>query len=125
VSVLPQLTPDTDLGAATVAAYAERAGVEVDVFVKGLVPALTPEQVGAGVRDIATGQHSGHNAYALTSTGLSPVSWLTERGDDLALEKFDTGPVVGRLREVADDVFAAEVAQSLHRGDHLLRCAGA
>jgi NAD(P)-dependent dehydrogenase (short-subunit alcohol dehydrogenase family) len=73
VSVLPQLTPDTDLGAAAVTAYAERAGVEVDVFAKGLRPALTPALVGAGVRDIATGQHSGHNAYALTAAGLAPL----------------------------------------------------
>ena len=29
--------------------------------------------VGAGVRDIATGQHSGHNTYALTAAGLAPL----------------------------------------------------
>lgn len=73
VSVLPALTPATELGAGAVAAYAERAGVEVDVFVKGMQPALTTEQVGAAVREIATGADDGHSAYALTAAGLSPL----------------------------------------------------
>jgi NAD(P)-dependent dehydrogenase (short-subunit alcohol dehydrogenase family) len=36
VSVLPQLTPATELGAPHVAAYAEREGVDVDTFRKSL-----------------------------------------------------------------------------------------
>lgn len=73
VSVLPALTPATELGQAAVAAYAEQAGVQVDVFVKGLQPALTAEQVGAAVLAIATGADDGHDAYTLTAAGLSAL----------------------------------------------------
>jgi hypothetical protein len=54
VSVLPQLTPATDLGARAVAAYAERQGVDIDTFVKSRGPTLTPEQVGQSILEIAT-----------------------------------------------------------------------
>ena len=74
VSVLPQLTSATDLGAPYVAAYAEREGVDVDTFVKSLGTPLTAEQVGKSVLEIATGQRLDHNAYALTSAGLSPLA---------------------------------------------------
>jgi NAD(P)-dependent dehydrogenase (short-subunit alcohol dehydrogenase family) len=73
VSVLPQLTPDTDLGSAAVAAYAERQGVDVDTFVASLRPVLTAEQVGKSVLEIATGQGRNHRAYMLSSAGLSPL----------------------------------------------------
>ena len=74
VSVLPQLTPATDLGATAVAAYAERQGVDVDTFVKSSGPALTPEQVGKSVLEIATARQKDHRAYTLTSAGLSPLA---------------------------------------------------
>jgi NAD(P)-dependent dehydrogenase (short-subunit alcohol dehydrogenase family) len=73
VSVLPALTPETDLGAKAVAAYAERQGVDVDTFVQSLRPPLTAEQVGKSVLDIAIGQQRGHRAYMLTAAGLSPL----------------------------------------------------
>jgi NAD(P)-dependent dehydrogenase (short-subunit alcohol dehydrogenase family) len=73
VSVLPQLTPATDLGAKAVAAYAQRQGVDVDTFVAALRPALTAEQVGKSVLEIATGQRRDHRAYMLSSAGLSPL----------------------------------------------------
>src|ERR1017187_6170320 len=38
-SVLPQLTPETDLGAAGVAAYAARQGVDIPAFLAGRAPA--------------------------------------------------------------------------------------
>jgi len=72
-SVLPQLTPETDLGAAGVAAYAARQGVDIPAFLDGLGPALTPEQVGSAIVDIATGAADNRDAYLLTATGLSPV----------------------------------------------------
>jgi NAD(P)-dependent dehydrogenase (short-subunit alcohol dehydrogenase family) len=74
VSVLPQLTPATDLGARAVAAYAERQGVDVDTFVKSSGPALTAEQVGKSVLEIATAGQKDHRAYALTPAGLSPLA---------------------------------------------------
>jgi NAD(P)-dependent dehydrogenase (short-subunit alcohol dehydrogenase family) len=73
VSVLPTLTPATELGAKAVAAYAERQGVDVDAFVKSLPPALTAEQVGKSVLELATGGPREHRAYMLSSAGLSPV----------------------------------------------------
>jgi NAD(P)-dependent dehydrogenase (short-subunit alcohol dehydrogenase family) len=73
VSVLPQLTPTTDLGAAAAAAYARRQGVDVDTFVQSL-PALTAEQVGKSVLEIATTEHPEHRAYRLGTDGLSPLS---------------------------------------------------
>src|SRR5260370_10240153 len=46
ISVLPQLTPATELGAAAVAAYAAREGVKVADFLDVLGRPLTPAQVG-------------------------------------------------------------------------------
>jgi NAD(P)-dependent dehydrogenase (short-subunit alcohol dehydrogenase family) len=72
-SVLPQLTPETDLGAAGVAAYAARQGAGIPAFLDRLGPALTPEQVGTAIVDIAAGAADDRDAYLLTTTGLSPV----------------------------------------------------
>jgi NAD(P)-dependent dehydrogenase (short-subunit alcohol dehydrogenase family) len=72
-SVLPQLTPETGLGAAGVAAYAARQGVGIPAFLDRLGPALTPEQVGTAIVDIVTGSADDRDAYLLTATGLSPV----------------------------------------------------
>jgi NAD(P)-dependent dehydrogenase (short-subunit alcohol dehydrogenase family) len=74
VSVLPQLTPATDLGAPAVAAYAEWEGVDVDTFLKHRGPVLTPEQAGKSVVDLATGGHPDHLAYMLSAAGLSPLA---------------------------------------------------
>jgi NAD(P)-dependent dehydrogenase (short-subunit alcohol dehydrogenase family) len=73
VSVLPTLTPATQLGAKAVAAYAERQGVDVDTLVQSMQPALTAEQVGKSVLELATAERRGHRAYMLASAGLSPV----------------------------------------------------
>jgi len=73
VSVLPSLTPVTELGAMAVAAYAERQGVDFDTFAQSLQPALTAEHVGKSVLEIATGGQRGHRAYTLSSAGLSPL----------------------------------------------------
>ena len=72
-SVLPQLTPETGLGAAAVAAYAARQGIDIPAFLERLGPALTPEQVGAAITDIATGSADDRDAYLLTAADLSPV----------------------------------------------------
>ena len=72
-SVLPQLTPETELGAAGVAAYAARQGVGIPAFLDRLGPALTPEQVGTAIVDIVTGSADDRDAYLLTATGLRPV----------------------------------------------------
>jgi hypothetical protein len=71
--VLPQLTPETDLGAAGVAAYAARQGVDIPAFLDRLGPALTPEQVGTAIIDIVTGPGEDQDAYLLTAAGISAV----------------------------------------------------
>ena len=73
VSVLPMLTPTTELGAKAVAAYAERQGVDVDTFVQSLRPALTPEQVGKSVLDIAMVSGATTARTRLNAAGLSPL----------------------------------------------------
>ncbi len=73
-SVLPRLTPATDMGARAVAAYAERQGVDVDTFMRSSGPALSPEQAAKAVLDIARGQVGADGAYLLTSSGLSPLA---------------------------------------------------
>ncbi len=73
VSVLPQLTPATSLGAPAVAAYAARAGVDVATYLESLGPALTPEQAGKEIAGLAAGPGNGEGAYLLTAAGLRPV----------------------------------------------------
>src|SRR5580700_9932371 len=52
VSVLPQLTPETELGAAAVAAYAAREGMDVPSFLATRGPSLTPDQAGTAVLEL-------------------------------------------------------------------------
>ncbi len=72
-SVLPQLTPATDLGAAAVAGYAARQGAEISDYLAALGPLLTPEQVGRAVADLATDPGYDQGAYLLTAAGLRPA----------------------------------------------------
>ncbi len=77
VSVLPRLTPATDLGAKAVAAYAERQGVDVESFVRAGGPALSAEQVGRSVLAIASGEPGGERCVSAhvgwpVGSGLSP-----------------------------------------------------
>jgi len=75
VSVLPQLTPATELGAAAVAAYAQRAGQDLASYTENMGPALTPEQVGKAIIGLieAPAPAEGPEAYLLTAGGLRPV----------------------------------------------------
>ena len=61
VSLLPQLTPATELGAVFAAAYGTQG------------PALTPERVGQAVIELVTGTDPGQDAYLLTAAGLRPL----------------------------------------------------
>jgi NAD(P)-dependent dehydrogenase (short-subunit alcohol dehydrogenase family) len=74
VSVLPKLTPATELGAAAVAAYARRAGIDIDQFVSQSGPALAPEQVGKYVADLASSTDQSAGAYLLTPDGIKEIS---------------------------------------------------
>jgi len=71
VSVLPKLTPATDLGSVAVAAYARRAGIDIDEFLEQQGPALEPEHVGAHIADLASSTDQAPGAYLLTPDGLS------------------------------------------------------
>jgi NAD(P)-dependent dehydrogenase (short-subunit alcohol dehydrogenase family) len=73
VSVLPQLTPTTALGAVGVAAYAARQGVDEATFVQGLGTPLTPEHVGTAIIDVIDPDTPTHRAYLLTGTGSKPL----------------------------------------------------
>jgi len=74
VSVLPQLTPVTGLGAHAVAAYAARQGVDVATYIENQGPVLTPEQVGKAITDLATGAAPAQGAYLLTAAGLRQLT---------------------------------------------------
>jgi NAD(P)-dependent dehydrogenase (short-subunit alcohol dehydrogenase family) len=73
ISVLPQLTPATELGAAGAAAYAARQGVDIATFLKGFGPALTPERAGKAIVDLVA-DPGDQESYSLTAAGLSPVA---------------------------------------------------
>jgi NAD(P)-dependent dehydrogenase (short-subunit alcohol dehydrogenase family) len=74
VSLLPQLTPETDLGAAAVTAYAARYGMSRDAYIENLGgQPLTPDQAGKAVTDLITGTDYDKDAYLLTGAGLRPL----------------------------------------------------
>jgi NAD(P)-dependent dehydrogenase (short-subunit alcohol dehydrogenase family) len=73
VSVLPQLTPATDLGAVAVAAYAGREGMTVADFLATRGPALTPEQAGASISQLIADPDLDQASYLLKADGLSPL----------------------------------------------------
>jgi NAD(P)-dependent dehydrogenase (short-subunit alcohol dehydrogenase family) len=74
VSVLPQLTPATALGAAAVSAYAAREGIDVAAYLDRAGPALTPELAGQAIVNLATGDGHDQDAYLLTAAGLRSLS---------------------------------------------------
>ena len=73
-AVLPQLTPATGLGAAAVAAYAARAGMDVETYLKERDPVLTPEQAGTAITTLIGDPGHDQRAYLLTAAGLRPLS---------------------------------------------------
>jgi NAD(P)-dependent dehydrogenase (short-subunit alcohol dehydrogenase family) len=75
VSLLPQLTPATDLGAVYAAAYATRQGLDEAAYTSALGLGLTPEQVGKAIISLVTGDTPapGQDAYLLTPAGLRPL----------------------------------------------------
>ena len=73
IAVLPQLTPATGLGAAAVAAYAAREGMDVDAFLQTRGPALTPERAGEEIVSLAVDTGHDKGAYLLTAGGLAPL----------------------------------------------------
>jgi NAD(P)-dependent dehydrogenase (short-subunit alcohol dehydrogenase family) len=74
VSLLPQLTPNTGLGAAAVAAYAAREGRDVATHIASMGDLLTPEFAGKVVTGLLTSPDEDHGAYLLTAAGLTPLA---------------------------------------------------
>jgi hypothetical protein len=68
------VTAATGLGSAAVAAYAARQGIDVAAFGENAGPALTPEQVGQSVLELATEPAHDREAYLLTAAGLTPLA---------------------------------------------------
>jgi len=73
VSLLPQLTPATALGAVFAAAYAAREGAGAAARAGGPGGALTPDQVGQAVTALITGSGHDQAAYLVTPAGLRPL----------------------------------------------------
>jgi NAD(P)-dependent dehydrogenase (short-subunit alcohol dehydrogenase family) len=71
VSLLPQLTPATALGALFAEAYAAREGDGAVRRAGG--PALTPAQVGHAVTGLVAGPEPEQSAYMLAAAGLRPL----------------------------------------------------
>lgn len=73
-SVLPRLTPHTDLGRPAVEAYAARNGQSVDEYVQTLGEPLTPEAAGAAVVELVGADATTiASSYLLTGAGLQPL----------------------------------------------------
>ncbi len=72
VTLLPDLTPATDLGSVGVAGYAARQGVDRDTFIASRGPVLTPDQVAKAVLELA-GDPDSAPEYQITGTGLRPI----------------------------------------------------
>src|SRR5436190_14090754 len=73
ISVLPRLTPATELGSMAVTAYARRAGIDVDEHLASLGPGLTHDEVGKAAVDLVTSSAYAPGAYLLTPAGLIPA----------------------------------------------------
>jgi NAD(P)-dependent dehydrogenase (short-subunit alcohol dehydrogenase family) len=73
VSVLPQLTPATALGAVFTAAYAARQGADAAAPADPRDPVLTPDQVGQAITGLVAGPGPDQDAYLLTAAGLRPL----------------------------------------------------
>lgn len=75
VSVLPKLTPVTDLGAAAVAAYAHRAGQDIPAFLAAFGPTSTADTIAHDVVALAVDAESyPSGAYLLAPAG-GPVAF--------------------------------------------------
>ena len=72
-SVLPRLTPLTELGKAAAQAYAARMGISEDAYERQLGKPVTPEIAGRAFVSLASGEETGA-AYLLTGDGLQPLS---------------------------------------------------
>jgi NAD(P)-dependent dehydrogenase (short-subunit alcohol dehydrogenase family) len=72
--LLPSLNPSTPLGRAGIGAYAQRAGISPEEFVKKLQPVLTPELMGKGVLQLIEAPETFPQlAYRIGGAGLATL----------------------------------------------------
>jgi NADP-dependent 3-hydroxy acid dehydrogenase YdfG len=71
ISLLPRLTPATELGSGAVVAYARRDRLDVDEYLARLGPGLTGGDVGKATVDLASSAAYAPGAYLLTPAGLT------------------------------------------------------
>src|SRR5262245_27123772 len=73
ISLLPRLTPATELGNEAVAGYARRDGLDVGEFLERFGPTLTPEDVGKATVGLVSSDEQPAGPYLLSAAGLKPV----------------------------------------------------
>jgi NAD(P)-dependent dehydrogenase (short-subunit alcohol dehydrogenase family) len=73
VSLLPKLTPATELGSMAVAAYARRDGLDVDEYLERFGQGLMAEDVGKATLDLVASAEYAPGAYLLSPSGLNRV----------------------------------------------------
>jgi NAD(P)-dependent dehydrogenase (short-subunit alcohol dehydrogenase family) len=73
-SILPRITPLTDLGRPAVQAYAARAGQTEEEYMAQMGPPVTPVAAGAAVLELLQADPASvEPAYLLTGAGLKPL----------------------------------------------------
>ena len=72
-AVLPGMTPETDIGRAAIAAYADRAGVSEQQLSQRIPPPVTPLAAGDAFVALASGERN-PGAYTLTGAGLQELA---------------------------------------------------
>jgi hypothetical protein len=76
-SILPRITPLTELGRPAVQAYAARAGQTQEHYVQQMGPPVTPEVAGGAVLELLRAEgESVADAYLLTGAGLKALRAL-------------------------------------------------
>jgi NAD(P)-dependent dehydrogenase (short-subunit alcohol dehydrogenase family) len=74
ITVLPRITPLTDLGRPAVRAYAAREGLTEEQYLMPFGPPLTPEMAGAGLLELVRSDHNDlAPEYLLSAAGLKPL----------------------------------------------------
>ena len=73
VSLLPKLTPATDIGSMAARAYARRNDMTVEQYLEGTGPGIIPEDVGKATIELVSATEHAGGAFLLTPAGLSPL----------------------------------------------------
>jgi NADP-dependent 3-hydroxy acid dehydrogenase YdfG len=73
LSVLPQLTPATELGSVYVDVYAQYAGLSKEDYLAQFGSTLSADQVAKSIVELATDDRYTAPAYLLTAAGASPL----------------------------------------------------